>query len=418
MIPYAATAIDGMATLTGHLSARAFTYTTRDQTALTVNGRLVTNRALLASIERGYRPLLRKGRHPVVLCHLAVPSEWVDVNVHPAKAEVLLRHEAEIGRALREAIHAALGAAPAAALEAPPPVAARFRVQPALRFPHHRRTGGQPYGAAVSRLRESSSAYGQTSIAAPIIALAQLNDSLILARGADGALYLVDQHRAHERILYERIRASESLTGGVTDDVGGATTDDSASIAESSAESLTDGEPMSSTARESIEPGQLADDSGTFLSVVVGYRKEKPAHSIGQQLLLEPQLIELSPAQAAQLAPRLRELAALGLECQPFGGQVFLVRSVPSLPGAARSLAASVHELALAAAVDSDDWLDALRASLACRAAIRRGQSLTPAEQQALLSDLSDVSAPAVCPHGSPLILAYSPEFLANAFEW
>ncbi|MGH2486696.1 MAG: DNA mismatch repair endonuclease MutL, partial [Ktedonobacterales bacterium] len=194
MIPFAATTVGGMATLGGQLSSRAFTYTTRDQMALTVNGRLVTNRALLAAAERGYRPLLRKGRHPVLLCHLTVPGEWVDVNVHPAKAEVLLRHETEIARALREAIHAALGAAPAAAIKAPAPYAARFHVQPTLRFPARRRTSGQPFAVSVSRLRERTATYGATGVAAPITALAQLNDALILARGADGALYLVDQH--------------------------------------------------------------------------------------------------------------------------------------------------------------------------------------------------------------------------------
>jgi DNA mismatch repair protein MutL len=75
-------------------------------------------------------------------------------------------------------------------------------------------------------------------------------------------------------------------------------------------------------------------------------------------------------------------------------------------------------ELARDAAEDSDDWLDHVRISLACRSAIRRGQPLAPPDQQALLDGLRNVSAPAACPHGSPLLLRYTRALLARLFEW
>lgn len=206
-------------------------------------------------------------------------------------------------------------------------------------------------------------------------------------------MYLVDQHRAHERVLYDQIGRRSSVPA-------------------SSA-------PASATlSYESSLPDDSARDESD-LSVVDGYMKDlSVVDAAGGQLLLEPQLIELSPLQARQLSSRLHELEALGLSLQPFGGQVFLARSVPSLLGAAHTLSAYVRELAVEASVDSDDWLDHLRASLACRAAIRRGQPLSPGEQQALLADLENASAPAVCPHGSPIALALPPDYLSDVFEW
>ncbi len=129
-------------------------------------------------------------------------------------------------------------------------------------------------------------------------------------------------------------------------------------------------------------------------------------------------LVELSPLQAGLLVPRLEELRRLGLECQPFGGSVFLVRSVPNVPGARANPAAFAEALAQEAAEDSDDWLDAVCISLACRSAIRRGEALTLAEMRALLADLRGVATTAVCPHGSPLLLRYTRGALTHAFEW
>ena len=135
-------------------------------------------------------------------------------------------------------------------------------------------------------------------------------------------------------------------------------------------------------------------------------------------MLLEPLLVELTPEQADILAARLDELATLGLECQPFGGSVFLVRSFPSIPGADQSALSFAQAVAQDAAEEGDDWLDHVCISLACRSAIRRGQILSLAAQNALLTDLRDVQATAVCPHGSPLVMRYSHELLTRAFEW
>jgi DNA mismatch repair protein MutL len=323
---------------------------------------------------------LRKGRHPVLLVRIALPPDWIDPNTHPTKAEVLLRHERDIARALREALHDALGSAPAS-VDAPAPHAAHFRPQPSFAFPASRQQVSRGAAGAGPRLRESSAWYAQ-SLSLPLTAIAQLNDSLILARGNDGALYLVDQHRAHERVLFDYLtRTSTTDLDAFHEDLGDGRT------------------------------GQL--------TVGDGYMKNgAEVETSTQQLLLEPQLIELSPSQAAQLAARLHQLATLGLTLQPFGGHVFLARSVPALPGAIHSLGGFVRELAVEAAEDTDNWLDHLRAALACRAAIRRGQSLSLQEQQALLTDLQSASAPAVCPHGSPLVLGLTPAFLADVFEW
>lgn len=136
------------------------------------------------------------------------------------------------------------------------------------------------------------------------------------------------------------------------------------------------------------------------------------------QLLLEPLLVELTRSQADLLAPRVDELRHMGLECQPFGGSVFLLRAVPLLPGARQSPLALAQGLLEEAAVDADDWLDHVRIALACHSAVRRGQVLTPAEQRALLANLRTVRASALCPHGSPLLLRYTAGALIRAFEW
>ncbi len=372
LLPLEATRLDNLpdVTISGAVAARPFHFPTREQVYLSVNGRPLANRALHAALEAGYRPTLRKGRHPLLIVRVSVAPERLDANIHPAKLEALLRDEASIGAALRRLTHEALGVTPveiAGAGRRSLPIGAGGTLPLRLTFPATRRRRGlrlreQPrgYSARIEALR-----WDDDAPAAPLPTLeplGQFDGALIVAHSAEGHLYLVDQHRAHERILYERLLARRHAT----------------------AEAVPD-------ATESSAPGQL---------------------------LLEPLLIELTPLQAQTLAARLHELATLGLELQPFGGSAFLARALPSAPGAAQSVAGFAQALAQDAAEEGDDWLDHVCVSLACRSAIRRGQSLSEVEQRQLLVDLATTQAPAVCPHGSPLIVRHSRAALTRLFEW
>ncbi len=354
-------------TISGAVAARPFHFPTREHIYLSVNGRPLANRALHTALEGGYRPTLRKGRHPLLIARVTVAPERMDANMHPAKLEALLRDEVAIGAALRRLTHAALGAALmdiATTGRRSLTFGAGGAIPLRLTFPvTHRRRGllrrDQPrdYGERLEALR-----WGDEAPIAPLselTPLGQFDSALIVAQSAEGHLYLVDQHRAHERILYERLLASRQV------------------------------EARSPT------------DSG----------------SVGQ-LLLEPLLIELTPLQAQTLAARLEELTSLGLELQPFGGSAFLARALPSAPGAAQSVISFAQDLAQDAAEEGEGWFDHVCVSLACRSAIRRGQPLNESEQRTLLADLCMTTAPAVCPHGSPLIVRYSRAALTRLFEW
>jgi DNA mismatch repair protein MutL len=193
-----------------------------------------------------------------------------------------------------------------------------------------------------------------------------LQQAIILAEAPDGSLYLIDQHRAHERVIYEHLRQKH---------VG-------------------------------LEQSIDRDEEG------VEWSGAADAH-----LLLEPVVVELKRHQAELFEQRLPLLRGLGLECERFGGRSFLVRSVPGGTGQ-EQIAHYLPELAQIAAEDSNDWQDRLLIGLACRSALRRGRELGLAEQRALLTALAEVAAPAVCPHGSPILLHYSRAFLIDKFEW
>jgi DNA mismatch repair protein MutL len=356
------------ATVAGWVAARAFTQRDARHVVVCVNGRPVSNTLLAGLVQAGYRPLLRKGRHPIALLTIETPPVNLDANVHPAKRHVLLRDERAIGAALRDAVHAALGTR---AAESPPAVSALTHTYQHLRQPafptrrprhtlHEPHPLFVPHGAAASTLTMPADALTDVTV------LGQLNDSLIVAQSPSGDLLLVDQHRANERLLYEALCRQAA--------------------------------PLHAY-------GPRAD-SGDVLTASRG------------QMLLEPLVVELTTRQAAILTHRLDELASLGLVCEPFGGATFLVRALPTLPKTSTPPAAFISDLTADAAIDADDWLEHVRTSLACRAALRRGQPLSNDEQRTLLRDLALANAPAVCPHGSPIVVRWPREQLARTFEW
>ena len=342
-------------TLHGFIGNRVLAQGSRQYELLFVNGRWVQSRPLYDAFENGYRGLLAKGKHPLLVLFLDVPADEIDVNVHPAKIEVRLEYEDTVIAALTQAVRTVLEQSPALpeAIQFPGPVLANQR-----RLPGPRRRG--------LRVSESAEGYkaetavpGTTEVIESLHPLAQLQQAVILAEAPDGSLYLVDQHRAHERVIYEHLR--RVYAGGKGQE-------------------------------ESVE-----------------------AH-----LLLEPAIVEMKRYQADLLEQRLPMLRGLGLECERFGGRSFLVRSVPSSEngGGQEQLVAHLQELAETAAEDSNDWEDHLLISLSCRSAMRRGRPLGSGEQLALLKALAGASAPAVCPHGSPILLHYSRAFLIGKFDW
>jgi DNA mismatch repair protein MutL len=197
--PLAADGIDG------YISPRSLTRPNRQQLMLLVNGRLTSVPGVQAAVEAAYRPLLPRGRHPIALIRLSQPPEDVDPNVHPSKTQVRLRREGEAAERLAAAVHGALARAPDG-----PAADEDFALGPGqLSLPRPRRGTGR-------WLREDSAGYARSeplveALLAPR-SLTQVQQTLVLVEAGSG-LFLVDQHRAHERVIYERLRASGGIRG-------------------------------------------------------------------------------------------------------------------------------------------------------------------------------------------------------------
>ena len=338
-------------TIHGYIGNRVLAQSNRQYVTLFINGRWIQSKPLQEALEQGYRSLLPKGKHPLLVLYIDLPPAEVDANVHPAKTEVRLEREDAVIAALTQMVRAVLERSPAlpAAVNFPGPVLANQR-----RLPGPRRRGLH-IAESAEGYRAEQAVPGTAEIIASLRPLAQLQQAVILAEAPDGSLYLVDQHRAHERVIYEHLRRTYA---GVQND-----------------------------------------------------------ESVDAHLLLEPVIVEMKRYQADLLEQRLPMLRGLGLECERFGGRSFLIRSVPTSEGN-EQLIAHLQELAEIASEDSPDWEDHLLIGLACRSAMRRGRELGLGEQTTLLKALASVSAPAVCPHGSPILLHYSRAFLIDKFDW
>ena len=176
---------------------------------LVANGRAIGDRALTFAVERAYEGLLPVGRHPLGLLRIELPPELIDVNVHPTKAEVRFRDERAVARAVGAALRAALAGAPAP--EGPRPVEGGPWVAPTLPPP-----GVAPPSAAALLRAARPAEPREAPVERPELPLGerlpalrpigQIDETFLVAEAPDG-LCLVDQHAAHERVLYERVRA-------------------------------------------------------------------------------------------------------------------------------------------------------------------------------------------------------------------
>jgi DNA mismatch repair protein MutL len=336
---------------------------------LFVNGRPVRDRLLQGALRGAYADFLARDRHPVAALYIELDAGLVDVNVHPAKAEVRFRDPGLVrGLIVSGLRHSLAAAGHRASTTVSMAALGGFRPQSMPPQPSGAgfsawRQGGWPSAAAVAQaipgLSEVSAraefvpdAHGAPGFAEPSVAQvfdpvdfplgaarAQVHETYIVAQTRDGVV-IVDQHAAHERLVYERMK------------------------------------------------GELAEGG------------------VARQALLLPEVVELDPAEAERVAARAEELAALGLMIEPFGPGAILVREVPALlgetdaAGLIRDIADDLAENGQALALK--ERLEEVCSTMACHGSVRAGRRLTAPEMNALLRQMEATPHSGQCNHGRP----------------
>jgi DNA mismatch repair protein MutL len=185
----------GMPLASGMVSQPRLSRGSRDGIVLAVNGRPISSRALVYALEECYQGRLERGRHPVAVIDIGIDPELVDVNVHPAKKEVRFRDEGTVFAALQRAVRAALdGSEP-------------FRYRPIesmAQMAESRVTPQLTIHEAAIALATAEPALGRDTAPAVLRPIGQAGPGYLVAEGPHG-LVLVDQHAAHERVLYNRL---------------------------------------------------------------------------------------------------------------------------------------------------------------------------------------------------------------------
>jgi DNA mismatch repair protein MutL len=186
--------IIGLPLVTGMVSQPRLSRGTRDGIVLAVNGRPITSRPLAYALEECYQGRLERGRHPIAAIDIGIDASLVDVNVHPAKKEVRFREEGAVFAALQRAVRSALGASEPVRYQTPhaaSSVSAARVYEPQLVV----------HGASGLPLEEVAPGLAPAGMLRPV---GQVGPGYLVAEGPQG-LVLVDQHAAHERVLYNRL---------------------------------------------------------------------------------------------------------------------------------------------------------------------------------------------------------------------
>jgi DNA mismatch repair protein MutL len=194
--------------VSGWICAPTITRSHRQQMTFFMNGRQIQSRTLMYALEEAYHTLLMVGRHPVTLVRIQVDPDQVDVNVHPTKAEVKFADERSVARAISRSAHATLTRIPRAEpprirMESSAPFTTPYAPAP-LPTIEHRTFESSLQSPQPSRQAEPPPHNEPPKPSLPVLrVLGQVAGTYIIAEGPEG-LYLIDQHAAHERVVYEQ----------------------------------------------------------------------------------------------------------------------------------------------------------------------------------------------------------------------
>ncbi|MBM3934326.1 MAG: DNA mismatch repair endonuclease MutL [SAR202 cluster bacterium] len=206
---------DSPVRVSGMIGSPAVARSNRTAITVFVNGRWVQNKALTYAVEESYRGFLMEHRFPVAVINLSVPYPEIDVNVHPAKSEVRFLREGSAFATLQKAVRAALTAnvpvpevrrtsGPTSAAYAPPTDIRSYWQPPVAQPPGT--PASEPAGAPAASPGPRPEQLLPKKALPALRVLGQVQNTYITAEGPDG-MYLIDQHAAHERVLFERVRA-------------------------------------------------------------------------------------------------------------------------------------------------------------------------------------------------------------------
>lgn len=386
--------------VTGFVGLPTLSRSNRNQILFFLNHRAIQDRSLAFAVSEAYRNRLMVGRYPVAVLLIELDPALVDVNVHPAKAEVRFREERAVFRAVQKAVQATL------AEHAPVPelrsdglswsmpgwaerrealLAAGQSMQPSFALPREQSTvNSQQWSVATDgssqepswrdnpavassqpdAIEESTPTpasvdsstnlpISQSTPAFPILrVVGQMGATYIVAEGPEG-MYLVDQHAAHERILFEQMLGQQAAGG------------------------------------------------------------------VAQQALLEPLAFEAGSSYSGLVSEYAEALAAAGFGLEPFGGDTWLVRAMPAVYGSVdprRALEETLEGIADGRDLVGESKEAALVAVICKRAAIKGGQALGLEEMRQLVRQLEACQSPGSCPHGRPTMLVLSRMQLEKEF--
>ena len=194
----------GMPLVIGMVSQPRMSRGSRDGIVLAVNGRPISSRPLVYALEDCYQGMLERGRHPIAVIDIGIDPELVDVNVHPAKREVRFREEGAVFSALQRAVRVALGGSQPYQYHSTPVGPDAIDREPMPQLTLHEATASVAVAEVGARVAETM-----------LRPIGQVGPGYLVAEGPDG-LVLVDQHAAHERVLYnrllERLRTGRGMT--------------------------------------------------------------------------------------------------------------------------------------------------------------------------------------------------------------
>lgn len=345
--------------LQGYAALPTYSRGSSAQQYVFVNGRPVLDRMLYGALRAAYFDVLSRDRHPAAVLNLIADPQRVDVNVHPAKAEVRFREPDAARSLIITALKSALtGAGHRASSTVGTATLDAFRPEPRV---YQMDRPSQPslaraYAFQAPGFAEAPMAPAYAEVPAPMLdeaplahplgaARAQLHENYIVAQTVTG-MVIVDQHAAHERLVYERLKRQMAETG------------------------------------------------------------------IRSQALLIPEIVELSPTDAARILDAAPALAEVGLGIEAFGGSAVAIREVPAILGTVNGealLRDILDELA-----DSGDSqlvrakIDAILSRMACHGSVRSGRQMRPEEMNALLREMEATPLSGQCNHGRPTYVELS----------